>query len=408
MSDSSFSDSSDLDDIAEYEMIMEINNEDQDEVEVVRMRRYINHERDVAEERLMANYFGPHPKYPPEYFIRRYRMNRELFLEIVQGIENYIQTVNPLPKHFQFFTIRYDCTGLKSFSVIMKCTSAIRQLAYGTTSDALDEYLQMGAHCARDCLDYFCMCVMNLYQPGFLRKPTLADIQNLYAAHNRIHGFPGMLGSIDCMHWEWVNCPKSWHDQYGRADNEPVAPYVVNGQPFDRGYYLADGEEEATCVNNEVGLKKPTRKVNLKLEAIKTRNLGADCVKEARLQTLITEFENLKMLDNGTIDEYAAKLSGIASKLATLGEVMSEYKLVKKFLSSLPRRFVHIMAALEQVLDLKTTGFEDVVGRLTAYEERVKEEDIANDAQENFLYARTEYSNGNNDSSGGRGRGSYS
>ncbi|GJS79497.1 ALP1-like protein isoform X1 [Tanacetum coccineum] len=103
------------------------------------------------------------------------------------------------------------------------------------------------------------MCVMDLYQPEFLRKPTLADIQNLYAAHNRIHGFPGMLGSIDCMHWEWVNCPKSWHDQYGRgannditvlhhsslfddllADNEPVAPYVVNGQPFDKGYFLAD------------------------------------------------------------------------------------------------------------------------------------------------------------------------
>ncbi|GKA02274.1 hypothetical protein Tco_0674939 [Tanacetum coccineum] len=227
MSDSSFFDSSDLDDIAEYEMIMEINNEDQDEVEAVRMRRYINRERDVAEERLMADYFGPHPKYPAEYFRRRYRMKPRIFW--------------------------------KSFK-----------------------------------------------------------------------------------------------------------------------------------------------------EAIKTRNLGADCVKEARLQTLITEFENLKMLDNGTIDEYAAKLSGIASKLATLGEVMSEYKLVKKFLSSLPRRFVHIMAALEQVLDLKTTGFEDVVGRLTAYEERVKEEDIANDAQENFLYARTEYSNGNNDSSGGRGRGSYS
>ncbi|GJT54122.1 kinase-like domain-containing protein [Tanacetum coccineum] len=40
-------------------------------------------------------------------------------------------------------------------------------------------------------------------------------------------------------------------------------------------------------------------------EAIKTRNLGADRVKETRLQTLITEFEYLKMLDNGTIDEYA-------------------------------------------------------------------------------------------------------
>nr|GEW10959.1 hypothetical protein [Tanacetum cinerariifolium] len=51
-------------------------------------------------------------------------------------------------------------------------------------------------------------------------------------------------------------------------------------------------------------------------------------VKEARLQTLITKFENLKMLDNGTIDEYTAKLSGIASKSATLGEVMSKHKLV--------------------------------------------------------------------------------
>ncbi|GJV22478.1 hypothetical protein Tco_1371498 [Tanacetum coccineum] len=137
-------------------------------------------------------------------------------------------------------------------------------------------------------------------------------------------------------------------------------------------------------------------------EAIKTHNLGADRVKEARLQTLITEFENLKMSDNDSIDAYAVKLSGIASKSTTLEEVMSEHKLVKKFLTSLPRRFVHIVVALEQVLDLKTTGFEDVVGRLKVYEERVKEEDKANDAQKNLLYARTEYSNGNNYSSGGR------
>nr|GEV00521.1 hypothetical protein [Tanacetum cinerariifolium] len=138
------------------------------------------------------------------------------------------------------------------------------------------------------------------------------------------------------------------------------------------------------------------------------KGLLGDLVMEARLQTLITEFENLNMLDNGTIDEYALKLSGIAFKSATLGEVMSEHKLVKKFLTSLPRRFVHIVAALEQVVDLKTTGFEDVVGRLKAYEERVKEEDKANDAQDNLLYARTKYSNGYNDSSGGRGHGSYS
>ncbi|GJS33929.1 initiator tRNA phosphoribosyl transferase [Tanacetum coccineum] len=143
-------------------------------------------------------------------------------------------------------------------------------------------------------------------------------------------------------------------------------------------------------------------------EAIKTLNLGADRVKEARLQTLITEFKNLKMSDNYSIDAYAAKLSGITSKSATLGEVMPEHKLVKKFLTSLPRRFIHIVAALEQVLDLKTTGFEDVVGRLKAYEERVKQVDKASDSQEKLLYARTDYSNRDSDSSRGRGRGSYS
>ncbi|GJT66238.1 uncharacterized mitochondrial protein-like protein [Tanacetum coccineum] len=82
-------------------------------------------------------------------------------------------------------------------------------------------------------------------------------------------------------------------------------------------------------------------------EAIQTHNLGVDRVKEARLQTLIMEFKNMKMSDNDSIDAYAAKLSGFAFKSATLGEVMSEHKLVQKFLTSLPGSFIHIVAALE-------------------------------------------------------------
>ena len=67
--------------------------------------------------------------------------------------------------------------GLSGFSVIMKCTYTIRQLAYGATPDALDEYLQIGLHCARDCLDNFTMCIIDLFMPEYLRKPDYNDIQ---------------------------------------------------------------------------------------------------------------------------------------------------------------------------------------------------------------------------------------
>nr|KAJ0204512.1 hypothetical protein LSAT_V11C500260060 [Lactuca sativa] len=72
-------------------------------------------------------------------------------------------------------------------------------------------------------------------------------------------------------------------------------------------------------------------------EAIETSNLGFDSVKEARIQTLKTKFENLQMSDTSTIDEFVAKLCRTASKSASLGEVMTEQKHAKKFLMSLPR-----------------------------------------------------------------------
>ena len=104
-------------------------------------------------------------------------------------------------------------------------------------------------------------------------------------------------------------------------------------------------------------------------DAIKSRHMGADRVKEARLQTLMSEFNRLKMKETDSIDSFVGKLSEISTKSASLGENIEEPKLVKKFLSSLPRKkYIHIIASLEQVLDLNQKNFEDIVGRLKAYE----------------------------------------
>ena len=137
-------------------------------------------------------------------------------------------------------------------------------------------------------------------------------------------------------------------------------------------------------------------------EALKTINLGADRVREARLQTLMNDFERLKMSDSESIDTFSGKLSELASKSASLGQNIEEPKLVKKFLNSLPRaKYIMLVASLEQMLDLNTIKYEDVVGRIKAYEERIKE-DTTNDQQNNLLFSSSEGSN-----SRGRGRGNY-
>ncbi|GJW84401.1 hypothetical protein Tco_0157546 [Tanacetum coccineum] len=86
-----------------------------------------------------------------------------------------------------------------------------------------------------------------------------------------------------------------------------------------------------------------------------------------------------------------------AIKTPTVGRSSCRaHKLVNNFSKVFQDGFVHI-SSHRTSLYLKATRFEDVVGRLKAYEERVKEEDKANDPQENSHYDRTEYSNRNDD-----------
>ena len=126
-------------------------------------------------------------------------------------------------------------------------------------------------------------------------------------------------------------------------------------------------------------------------EAIQAWHVGAERVKEARLQTLMADFDRLTMKDTEKIDDFVGKLSEISSMCSALGEEIEESKLVKKFLKCLPhKKYVHIVASLEQVLDLKNTKFEDIVGRLKAYEERIRIVEDSQDDQSKLMYTNTE------------------
>ncbi|XP_050233099.1 uncharacterized protein LOC126681594 [Mercurialis annua] len=120
----------------------------------------------------------------------------------------------------------------------------------------------------------------------YMRPPNKNDTDRLLK-DNESRGFPGMLGSIDCMHWNWKNCPVPWKGMYVGHVREPTiileaiashdlwiwhaffglpgshndinvlnrsfvfselaegrsppANYSINGHHYSMGYYLADG-----------------------------------------------------------------------------------------------------------------------------------------------------------------------
>ncbi|GJV23278.1 putative RNA-directed DNA polymerase, eukaryota, reverse transcriptase zinc-binding domain protein [Tanacetum coccineum] len=73
----------------------------------------------------------------------------------------------------------------------MKCTSAIRQLAYAIVPDFLDKYLQISPKSSRLSLDHFCTSIMEISGPEYLRKPTMTDVVKLYRQYEEKHGFSG-------------------------------------------------------------------------------------------------------------------------------------------------------------------------------------------------------------------------
>lgn len=68
---------------------------------------------------------------------------------------------------------------------------------------------------------HFCNVVIGLYDGQYLCSPNDQDIARLLHEGEE-RGFPGMIGSLDCMHWEWKNCPTAWHGAHKGHHNKPT------------------------------------------------------------------------------------------------------------------------------------------------------------------------------------------
>ena len=144
----------------------------------------------------------------------------------------------------------------------------------------------LGESTALEATKRFCQTVVHIYSTKYLRRPNKEDMRHILAVSEE-RRFPGILGSLDCMHWTWKNCPVGDHGQYTGKEKEPTivleavvshdlwfwhaffglpgtlnditildqsplfqqlqdgeglsVKYKVNGNHYKMGYYLTDG-----------------------------------------------------------------------------------------------------------------------------------------------------------------------
>ena len=87
-------------------------------------------------------------------------------------------------------------------------------------------------------------------------------------------------------------------------------------------------------------------------------------VNDSKLQRLTTSFEEIKMEEDESFDEFYAKLKDIVNSAFNLGGTILEPKIVRKVLKSLAERFHTKITAIEESKDIEKIPLTKLVGNL--------------------------------------------
>ncbi|XP_075499843.1 uncharacterized protein LOC142538405 [Primulina tabacum] len=95
---------------------------------------------------------------------------------------------------------------------------------------------------------------------------------------------------------------------------------------------------------------------------------GSASVRKTRLRMVTSKFESLRMEDKESILEYDSRLRQLSNEAHSLGDPMSNERLVNKVLRSLPEKFNVKVCAIEESKDTSTINLDELMSSLRTFE----------------------------------------
>lgn len=186
-------------------IIDQIINEDQDVVEdaeqerTPKRRRFIKYDRDRANTCIHEDYLCEQPRFTSLQFQRMFRLSKEVYMEIRTH----------MMQHDFYNVAPQNCAGTTLISIDVKLLIALKHRGHGCSVNSWVDYFQMGESTVRSCVELLCHSIANNsdLRKRYLRTYSREDAQIVSQMHNEVDRVPGMLGSLNCMHVQWKNCP---------------------------------------------------------------------------------------------------------------------------------------------------------------------------------------------------------
>ena len=110
-------------------------------------------------------------------------------------------------------------------------------------------------------------------------------------------------------------------------------------------------------------------------DTLETCYQGVTKVKNVKLQNLIRDFENLKMNNSETVDNFMTQVMSVVNQLRQYGEYFQDQRVIEKLLRCFPNKFEAVVVPIEEFKNLSQMHIDELTGSLLSHESRMNRYD---------------------------------